>query len=399
MQRFWETVIEPALDAVQPEVIVEIGSDQGGNTENLLGFCRRTGATLHVIDPAPGYDATEWQREQAERLVFHKDLSLNVLPQIESFDAVLIDGDHNWYTVFHELKMIEDLCNGRSREFPLVLLHDADWPYGRRDLYYDPDTIPEEHRKPYEKKGMLPGVPNLVEEGGLNQHLHNAVLENEPQGGVLTAIEDFLGETDYRLDLTRVPGIHGLAILVPVRLREENAELGSFLENLRFSPFVSGYVEAVERARLDDQIRQQEERVNQRRRLEEESRALREARQELKETRQELKETRQELKETRQELREIPPSLREEVARLARWLDEMSEGTSALLRSRQWKIGLALGELHRRVLRRAEGPMAADHLQEVMGEFRAWQEDHASQAGGPPLGDGQGEPEKSGAVE
>lgn len=382
MQRFWETVIEPVLDAVRPGVIVEIGSDQGGNTENLLGFCRRTGATLHVIDPAPGYDAAEWQREHAGRLVFHKDLSLNVLPQIEAFDAVLIDGDHNWYTVFHELKMIEDLCDGRSREFPMVMLHDAGWPYGRRDLYYDPDTIPEEHRKPHEKKGMLPGVPNLVEEGGLNQHLHNAVLENEPRSGVLTAIEDFLGETDHRLDLTRLPGIHGLAILVPARLREENTELGSLLENLRFLPFISGYVEAVEKARLDDQIRQQEERVNHRQRLEEESRALRE--------------TRQELKEARRELRESPI---EEVARLARWLEEMSEGTSALLRSRQWKIGQALGELHRKALRRPENPTPADHLQEVMGRFRAWQEDGASQSSGPPSGDGQGGPEKSGAVE
>jgi hypothetical protein len=358
---------------VQPEVVVEIGSDQGGNTENLLGFCRRTGATLHLIDPAPGYDAAEWQREHDGLLVFHKDLSLNALPQIEAFDAVLIDGDHNWYTVFHELKMIEDLCDARSREFPLVMLHDAGWPYGRRDLYYDPDTIPEEHRKPHAKKGMLPGVPSLVEEGGLNQHLHNAVLENEPRGGVLTAIEDFLGETDHRLDLTRLPGIHGLAILVPARLREENAELGSFLENLRFSPFVSGYVEAVEKARLDDQIRQQEERVNHRQRLKQESRALRETRQELGETRREL-------------------------TRLARWLEEMSEGTSDLLRSRQWKTVQALGELQRKALRRSEGSTVADNLQEVMGRFRAWQEDRASRTGGPP-GDGQGEPEKAGAVE
>ncbi len=381
MQRFWETVIGPVLDAVQPEVIIEIGSDQGGNTENLLGFCRRTGATLHVIDPAPGYDAAEWQREHDGRLVFHKDLSLNALPQIEAFDAVLIDGDHNWYTVFHELKMIADLCDRRSREFPLVMLHDAGWPYGRRDLYYAPDTIPEEHRKPHEKKGMLPGVPSLVEEGGLNQHLHNAVLENEPRGGVLTAIEDFLEETDHRLDLTRLPGIHGLAILVPARLREENGKLRSLLGNLRFSPFVSGYVEAVEKARLDDQIRQQEERVNHRQRLEVESRALREARQELRKTHRELKETRREL------------------TKLARLFDEMIEPTSDLLRSPRWKTGQALGELQRKALRRSEEPTVVDHLQEVMGRFRAWQEDRASRTGGQPSGDEQEKSEKSGAVE
>jgi len=342
-------VIGPILDAVRPEVVVEIGSDQGGNTKNLLGFCRQTGATLHVIDPAPAYDAAEWQREHDGRLVFHRDLSLNALPSIEAFDAVLIDGDHNWYTVYNELKMIEILCDERSQEFPLVMLHDIGWPYGRRDLYYDPETIPAEHRKPHEKKGMLPGMPNLAEEGGLNQHLHNAFLENEPQSGVLTAIEDFLRKTDHRLELTQLPGIHGLAILVPARLGEENAKLVGFLENLRFSPFVSSYVEAVDKARLDTLISLQEERVNHRRRLEEESRALRETRHKLNETRREL-------------------------TKLARWLDEMSQGTSALLRSRRWRTGQALGKLQLMALRRPEEPTAAEHLQKVMGRFRAWRE-------------------------
>jgi len=384
-------VIEPALEAARPAVVVEIGSDQGGNTKNLLGFCRRTGATLHVIDPAPGYDAAEWQREHEGHLVFHEDLSLDALPQIEAFDAVLIDGDHNWYTVFHELKLIEDLCNARGQDFPLVMLHDVGWPYGRRDLYYAPDTIPEEHRKPHEKKGMLPGVPNLVDEGGLNQHLYNAVLENEPRGGVLTAIEDFLRETNHTLELTKLPGIHGLALLVPARLREENAKLATFLENLRFSPFVSGYVEAVEKARLDDQIRQQEERVNQRQRLKQESHALQEARQELGEAHRELRETRRELRETRQDL-----------AQLVRWFEEMSEGTSVLLRS-QLKAGQVVGKLRRKVLRKPEEPAEADRLQEVMGRFRAWQRNRVSQgsqANDRPSGvDGQRQATKPGAVE
>src|SRR5215207_9498000 len=125
MQRFWETVIGPVFDAVQPKTIVEIGSDQGGNTANLLEFCRQTGATLHVIDPAPKYDFSEWQDEH---VVFHRDLSLNVLPSIENFDVLLIDGDHNWYTVFNELHTIERLCDERGRGFPLVLLHDIGWP-------------------------------------------------------------------------------------------------------------------------------------------------------------------------------------------------------------------------------------------------------------------------------
>ncbi len=40
---------------------------------------------------------------------------------------------------------------------PVLILHDVGWPYGRRDLYYTPETIPEEFRQPYEQAGMLPG--------------------------------------------------------------------------------------------------------------------------------------------------------------------------------------------------------------------------------------------------
>ncbi len=62
---------------------------------------------------------------------------------------MFLDGDHNWYTVFHELRLIEEHCQRNERLFPLVLLHDLGWPYGRRDLYYNPETIPAEYRQPY----------------------------------------------------------------------------------------------------------------------------------------------------------------------------------------------------------------------------------------------------------
>ena len=298
---------------------MEIGSDQGVNTVNLLEFCRQTGATLHVIDPAPGYDVSKWQSEYGDRLVFHEDLSLNALPSIEDFDVVLIDGDHNWYTV---LQRAQDdrapMRRERSQDFPLVLLHDIGWPYGRRDLYYDPDSIPEEHRKPYDKKGMLPGVPDLVEEGGMNRHLNNAVREHEPKDGVLTAIEDFLGASQYELDLLELPGIHGLGILTPAPLKRQNPDLARLLSELDFSPFVERYVQGVEKARLELQVRQQEERREYQRRLDVESRELRETRQELRQGRQELRQGRRELRQGRQELEQVRRNLREVRQKLKR---------------------------------------------------------------------------------
>jgi hypothetical protein len=381
MKRFWETVTSPILKVLQPETIVEVGSDQGGNTEKLLQYCHQNDATLHVIDPAPGYDAEEWQQKSGERLVFHKDLSLNALPEIEDFDVVLIDGDHNWYTVFNELKLIEETCEERSQDFPLVMLHDIGWPYGRRDLYYAPDSIPEGHRKPHDKKGMLPGVTDLVEEGGMNRHLDNAIREREPEGGVLTGVEDFLGASRYELELLELPGIHGLGILVPVQLREQHPELASLLSQLEFSPFVEAYIQGVERDRLGLEIRQQEERRERRKtqqRLTEESRELKEERQKSREERQKLREERQKLQEERQRTKEVRHELNianRDVLQLTRWLETLDSGVSALLQSRRWKVGSAARELYRRATLKSGEPDVDERLEEVLQKFRAWRGD------------------------
>jgi Methyltransferase domain len=258
VHRFWDTITEPVLEALQPKTLVEIGSDQGFNTRKLLEFCQQHDAKLHVIDPRPQYDVAAWQEQYGEHLVFHKALSLDALPTIERFDAVLIDGDHNWYTVFNELKLIEERCKNSSQHFPLVMLHDIGWPYGRRDLYYDPETIPEEYRKPYRESGLRPGSAELVEDGGLNRNFANAVSENDPRNGVLTAVEDFLEETEQTIELMQLPGLHGLGILAPSHLKERNAELVEFLGVLDLPPTVARYIELIEEARLEEEIGRRE---------------------------------------------------------------------------------------------------------------------------------------------
>ncbi len=114
------------------------------------------------------------------------------------FDCVLIDGDHNWYTVFSELRLIHE--RGLLRPGGFIFLHDVDWPYGRRDLYYQPETIPAEFRHPFAQKGIIRGQSSLAEVGGFNSHFMNAWQEGGPKNGVLTAIEDFIAQhpNDYR---------------------------------------------------------------------------------------------------------------------------------------------------------------------------------------------------------
>ena len=120
-------------------------------------------------------------------------------------DLFLLDGDHNWYTVLHELRAIERCAERYERAFPVVCLHDIGWPYGRRDLYYAPERIPTEFRQPYAQKGLDVDKPDLLDAGGFNLKHYNAFHEGGPRNGVLTAVEQFVEESKGRFELLTIP--------------------------------------------------------------------------------------------------------------------------------------------------------------------------------------------------
>jgi Methyltransferase domain len=211
VHKFLDRVIAPLVVARRPAKIVEVGAATGVNTRWLAAWAHENDATFHCIDPVPAFDPEELAREHGRHFVMHKGLSLEVLPELGPAEVVLLDGDHNWYTVFQELRALDAL---NPLEWPLVLLHDVDWPYGRRDMYYAPATVPLDYRQPHRKAGMLRHHSALLEEGGKNGAFFNAEHEGGPRNGVLTAIEDFqaLCERDLWLLATRGPA--GLAMLV-----------------------------------------------------------------------------------------------------------------------------------------------------------------------------------------
>lgn len=222
MHRFWEKIIKPILIVEEIKTIIEIGAEAGLNTIKLLEHCKVMNGKLYVVDPFPRFDVNAFQTAFGHHMQMMYYISHAALPIIERYDAVLIDGDHNWYTVYHELKLIENKAN-LTGKFPMVFLHDTEWPYGRRDMYYIPESIPEAFRKPYAKKGMVPGVSELVDVGGLNYVVNNALYENGERNGVLTAIEDFLKETSIPLTFHRAYTNNGLGILVPSDKKRDRA--------------------------------------------------------------------------------------------------------------------------------------------------------------------------------
>lgn len=247
---FWETVLQPILQLLAPTTIIEVGSELGRTTRNLAAFCRDRGAVLHAVDPKPLFDVAAWEGEFAPALIVHRTPSLETLSTLPAADVVLLDGDHNWFTVFHELKLLAERAAQSGRSFPVTFLHDVGWPYGRRDLYYAPERIPAEFRHPYEKKGLTLDDAGLLPTGGVNRFSCNACQEGGPRNGVLTAVEDFLATRTADLRLIVVPGFHGLGVIFPTELGNRQPAAAAALAGLDLPPPARAHVERLERDRL-----------------------------------------------------------------------------------------------------------------------------------------------------
>ncbi len=248
MYPYWNPIIKPLLIARGARSLVEIGAERGRNTRNLLEYCTEHGAKLQVIEPAPKFDLDSWLKVHEGHFTLDRRRSLEALRSLEPFDTILIDGDHNWYTVYHELKLVEQRSRELSQPMPLVLLHDVGWPYGRRDLYYFPEQIPAAHRHPYARQGMRPDTPELLEQGGLTAGRCNARQENTPRNGVLTAVEDYLRESEQPLKFLKIPGYAGLGILCPAVLEAQVPEVARFMKTWDLPLEVQRFYEQLERS-------------------------------------------------------------------------------------------------------------------------------------------------------
>ncbi len=213
----------PALNACDARVLVEIGAERGGNTELLSRWCADRGGHLTSIDPAPSDELLDWARSTPHLDIVQKP-SLEVIDALSGVDAWFVDGDHNWYTVYHELQAIHRVCRRDGRPM-LVFLHDVGWPNGRRDFYYAPERVPEAFRHAHSfEVGVTLDAPTAVPNRGLRGHgaFAWALHEGGPRNGVLTAIEDFVAEwqdAGERFAWACVPAVFGLGVLFDLDAR------------------------------------------------------------------------------------------------------------------------------------------------------------------------------------
>ncbi|HLJ04454.1 MAG TPA: class I SAM-dependent methyltransferase [Solirubrobacteraceae bacterium] len=196
------------LDTAGARSVVEIGAYAGDLTQVLHRWARERGARISAVDPSPQDELVALAQENPE-IVLIRATSHRALAELPSHDAFVIDGDHNYYTVSEELRLIAERQAGEP--LPLLLFHDVAWPHARRDDYFAPEQVPAEYRQPTkEGGGLFPGNQGTVP-GGL-PYKYPAAQEGGPRNGVLTAVEDFVAARED-LVLAVVPAFFGLGVV------------------------------------------------------------------------------------------------------------------------------------------------------------------------------------------
>jgi hypothetical protein len=245
MHRFWDTYTSNILQEIKAKKIVEVGAFTGLNTKNIVKFCEDNSATCDIVDVVEIKNYAEISDHLNKAGKFHKSSSLDILHRLPA-DAYLLDGDHNWYTLFNELNIIFD---NFLESQPTILFHDVAWPYHRRDMYSNPDEIPEEYKHPHKKSGLYPGNPGLDDLRGINANFENATQEGGEKNGVLTAIEDIIKKYHLANNYTffSIPVFNGFGALVPKNKYPDS----SYSRIKKLFEIPKSYLELTERVEID----------------------------------------------------------------------------------------------------------------------------------------------------
>lgn len=192
MVQFFDTIFKQFLSERVPKKILEIGALYGNHSLRLANWCKHNNASLTIVDPTPwsglipqkikdGWPGFLYKRDRPnqqsviyaagieeiannstllEVCNFFKEPSLiflNNFSHIE-FDTIFLDGDHNYYTIFHELNLI----NQKTIVDCEIFIHDVHNPScAYVDYYYDWKTIPNNYYKGT-KQGIIPAISDFL---------------------------------------------------------------------------------------------------------------------------------------------------------------------------------------------------------------------------------------------
>lgn len=182
-------IIKQFLLETESPKILEVGLDRGVTTIPVLVFlCRTqkkfefTGVDVLLQEPLlitlRNIDMTSEQQVN-----LFQDSSLTVLPKLveesKKFNVVLLDGDHNYYTVSKELEYLNALVEDDG----IVIIDDYHGRWSDKDLWYTEQKGYENvsqatKRIETEKHGVKPAVDEFIETNPIWDA--TALMQGEP---------------------------------------------------------------------------------------------------------------------------------------------------------------------------------------------------------------------------
>ena len=206
------SVIPTFLSRFKVEKILAIGLSNELIMDEIISFLKDNNCFLYAIDPKLDVkDVVKEYDDIKDSIEYYSNDSLNVLPELKDIDAVFINGDPNWYTVYNELNLIKE----NNSKFPIVFVCNNKYPHKRRDSYTNPNKIPKEFKNECSNDLQIIYEENdetrctMVKDG-----LCHAIQEDTPKNGVLTAIEDFLKENSS-LEFLDINPLEGISLIYP----------------------------------------------------------------------------------------------------------------------------------------------------------------------------------------
>lgn len=187
---YGRNIIPIILNRFNVKNIVISGISDKKTINYVLDYCKDNNSSYVAIDS---------QKNSLDEVIC--DFTLNVLPNFRDYDAIFLNDDPNWYTVFNELNIIKN----NNNEFPLVFIGHNVFPHKRRDSYINPDIIPKEFLNDYAKELFYNDVK-------IDDDFFHAVDEKTSKNGVLTAIEDFISKNSS-IGIMDFKFLNGITIL------------------------------------------------------------------------------------------------------------------------------------------------------------------------------------------
>ena len=213
---FWESVVEPAIAA---SGATPHRRDRRRAGETTVRSARRARPRHRAARdrPGPGVRSRPSTTGGSPAATSSTATSASTCcPTLAAFDVALVDGDHNWYTVYNELRHARATPRATRGRAAAV----AD-PARRRLAVRPPRPLlrararsPRSSASRTTRRGMRPEREQLLPQ---RRHepctLDNAVDEGGPRNGVMTALDDFVAEHDEPLRRLVLPIYFGLAIV------------------------------------------------------------------------------------------------------------------------------------------------------------------------------------------